>query len=237
MTSHALPPIRWFVLAPVLSASLVSVSALSGPTDGVSATAASALPSVTASATSQPKPSDAESATRHTALVASVTLKVINPTETRQRVQQKALERGGFAVIVTDRELSLKLPPQALSALLEEVADSGLVIEKSLERQDLTLEVAKLEAQLKSKQAILTELRDFFDGSDVGATLRVEKSMMEIVDELEHVKGSLRVLYERASWSVVHVHFQFKERRRLTDIESPFEWLNSVKLERFLEEF
>jgi hypothetical protein len=174
---------------------------------------------------------------RRTALVATLTLKVIHPKETRKQLEQRVRELGGFAVLVTDHDLHVKLPPSRLSTLVDGVSGDGLVLDRSLERSDLTLEIANLESQQKSKRAILAELRGFFDGSDVAATLEIERSMTALVEELERVKGQLRVLYDRADWAVVRIGFEFKERQRITEETSPFEWLNSVNLPRFLAEF
>lgn len=174
---------------------------------------------------------------RRTHTQAAITLKVLNQTEARQKVEAAAKALGGFPTLVSDTELRLKVPPQHLSTLLDQVSAEGLVIEKSLTREDLTLELAKLEGQLASKHAILAELRSFFDGSDVAATLQIERSMTDLVNELEAVKGALRVLRDRSTWASVHVSFQFRERQRLESVTSQFDWLNTVNLERFLGEF
>jgi hypothetical protein len=237
---------RW--IAPGLSLLLVSISVAAAPS---AAPAPAAAPEASASSTGAPgatvEPNAAPSASagtantepagRRTALIANLTLKVVNPKEARKALEERTKALGGFPILVSDDDLRLKVPPARLSALLDTAADQGLVIEKSLERADLTLEIAKLESQLESKRAILAELRGFFDGSDVAATLQIEQSMTELVNELESVKGQLRVLHDRASWAVVDVAFQFKERQRLTDVTSPFDWLNTVNLPRFLAEF
>lgn len=174
---------------------------------------------------------------RRTHTQAAITLKVLNQTEARQKVEAAAKAMGGFPTLVSDTELRLKVPPRQLSTLLDQISAEGLVIEKSLTREDLTLELAKLEGQLESKHAILAELRSFFDGSDVAATLQIERSMTDLVNELEAVKGALRVLRDRSTWASVHVSFQFRERQRIESVTSEFDWLNTVNLERFLGEF
>lgn len=232
-TAGAALALVWFVGAPARSG-----PAAPGSVPGNAATAAvPATSAPTPAPTSAAPAADTEPEGRRTALVASLTVKVANPVETRNALEQRARELGGFPTFVADRELRLKVPPARLSTLLDAAAEHGLVIEKSLERADLTLEIAKLESQLKSKRAILAELRGFFDGSDVAATLQIEQSMTELVNELESVKGQLRVLHDRADWAVVRVSFEFKERQRINTVSSPFEWLNSVNLPRFLSEF
>jgi hypothetical protein len=179
----------------------------------------------------------AESGGRQSAIVARVTLKVVNPSETRAELRNWASEHGGFPVLITNTELILKVPPDELSATLARLGKKGLVLEKSLQREDLSLQIAKLEGQLESKRAILAELRRFFDTSDTAATLEIEKNMTSLVGELESVKGQLRVLRDRAHWVVIDVSFLFTKRDRVTRVSSPFEWLNTVDLDRFIQEF
>jgi hypothetical protein len=183
------------------------------------------------------KPADPIESGRQTALLAVMTLKVINPTAARVELERKAAEIGGFPMLITDELLTLKVPPGKLSEILQFAAEQGLVIEKTLERQDLTEQIAQLEGRLKSKLEILKRLRGFFDDSNVSATLRIEQTMTDLVAEIEEVKGQLRVARERAKFAVVDIAFQFKKRDRIIYVHSPFDWLNSVKLDRFLEEF
>jgi len=174
---------------------------------------------------------------RMTGLISRMVLKVINPEDARTALTEKAKELGGFPILVTDDSIEFKIPPESLSVILAYAAEQGLVVEKSLEREDLTQEIAQLEGQLKSKRDILRKLRSFFDDSNVQATLRIEQTMTDLVNEMENVKGRLRVLNERSRWARVDVSFQFKQRDRIIYVNSPFEWLNTVNLDRFLEEF
>lgn len=174
---------------------------------------------------------------RRTALVSRMVLKVVNPDDVRAKLAAAVREAGGFPVLVADDRLELKLPPERLDAFLKQVAGEGLVLEKTLERQDLTLEIAQLDGQLEAKRAVLARLRGFFDDSGVQGTLRIEQTMTELVTEIEQVKGRLRVLEERARFALVEISFRFKQRDRLIYVQSPFDWLNTVNLDRFLGEF
>jgi hypothetical protein len=197
-------------------------------------------PAAAATVAAAPETAPAEGATasaRQSAITATLVLKVSSPTDTVAELRQYIATLGGFPSLITNTELVLKLPPEHLSAALARIGKAGLVMQKSLTREDLSLDIAKLEGQLESKRAILAELRRFFDTSDVAATLAIEKNMTALVVELESVKGRLRVLRERAQWVVINVRFQFKPRDRITRVASPFEWLNTVDLDRFLTEF
>ncbi len=171
--------------------------------------------------------------TRATASTARITLKVVHPDEVRRTLQAAAEPLGGFPVLVEDRRLVLKVPPAALPALVTRVTAAGLVMEKTLERADLTGEIAQLEALLRSKQAIFARLRTLVDDADTQATLRIEKTMSTLVAEMEALAGKLRVERARARHAVVDVSFDFRQRQRIVYVRSPFDWLNSVDLGQF----
>ena len=124
-----------------------------------------------------------------------------------------------------------------MSALLDAAASQGLLLDKQLEREDLTESIAQLEARLRSKVTVYEKLRTFFDESGLDATLDVERRMRQLVKEVEQVKGELRVQRSRTQWAVVHIGFRFERQARKRDTRSPFGWVNTVDLERFLEDF
>lgn len=174
---------------------------------------------------------------RATALTAQVVLKVVHPDQARKEVLAAMEKLGGFPVLVSETELRLKVPPDQVGAALDALAQHGLVVEKTLAREDLTQSIAQLEARQRSKQDIFRRLRRFIDDSDVAATLQIERQMTALVTEVEQVAGQLRVERDRARWAVVTVAFQFRERDRIVYVSSPFQWLNTVDLDRFLREF
>lgn len=174
---------------------------------------------------------------RDTALSAHVVLKVINPAQARAALVEAAKAAGGFHTVVTDDGVTLKIPPGALGGFLRSMGDRGLVIEKSLTRNDLTEMIADLEGRLRSKQEILARLRGFFDQSNLEATLDIERTMNGLVAEVEQIKGELRVRREQARWAVVEVAFQYHKREQVIYVHSPFDWLNTVDLDRFRSEF
>jgi hypothetical protein len=174
---------------------------------------------------------------RDTAITATLLVKVVHPDEVRAKVIAKTKELGGFPVLVSDGELQLKVPPESVATVLDLLAGSGTVLDKSLQRRDRTEVIAQLEARLRSKREIFVRLRKFLDDSNVSATLKVEGSMTQLVRELEQIKGELEV--ERASTrhALVIARFEFHREGRITYVRSPFAWLNTVDLDHFLAEF
>jgi hypothetical protein len=182
-------------------------------------------------------PEDSNREQRLESVQTTMVLKVINADTARNHIKKSATSLGGYATHLNDTSITLKIPPNKLTEAIALFAAQGIVIQKTIERQDLTMEIAQLEGKLTSQMEILTKLRGFFDGSDLAATLDIERSMARLVNEIESVKGRLRYLKEQARWSLLVIHFNFHERDKVLYVASPFEWLNSANLESFLEEF
>jgi hypothetical protein len=176
-------------------------------------------------------------ANRRTALVWRAVVKVVNPDEARAEIDKEARSLGGFPTYFNGRSILLKIPPGALSVLTEKIAAQGLILEKTLDREDVTLRIAELEGRLKSKRDILARTRKFLDDSDVSATLDIERTMTGLVMEIEQLRGALRVLKDKTTYAVADISFEFRERDKIVYVQSPFEWLNTVDLARFNEEF
>jgi hypothetical protein len=178
-----------------------------------------------------------EAAPRQTALDAHLVLKVVHPDDVRREAVDAVKAMGGFPVLVSDAQLVVKVPPDKLGDALKQLGDRGVVLEKTLARNDLTQTIGQLEAQLRSKQEIFGRLRALIDSSGVAATLQIERDMSELVQEMESIKGQLRVQRERARWARIDVAFNFRQRDRLVYVASPFEWINTVDLQRFVGDF
>jgi|GEM_PF-6514262 len=174
---------------------------------------------------------------RQTALVARMTVKVVHPDEVRGALIKRVKKDGGFPILVTDYALHIKLPPAKLQAFMKAAAKHGHVLDKHMSRADLTESIAQLEGKVRSKSEILERLRGFVDDSNVGATLKIEREMMRLVTELERVKGRLQIERDRATWALLRLSFRYKRRGRMTYVRSPFKWLNTVDVNRFLGSF
>ncbi|MCU0664580.1 MAG: DUF4349 domain-containing protein [Myxococcota bacterium] len=168
---------------------------------------------------------------------ASLVLKVVHPDEVRTTLVQKTKELGGYPSFLGDDSLTLLVPHAALPELSLLAAKSGTLLERRLSSEDITDAIAQGEAQVKSKTEMLERLHALLADAPVDGTLRVEERLSQLVIELEQVKGSLRLLRHRARYAMLNVAFRLPQRDRIAYVRSPFEWLNSVDLDRFLEEF
>jgi hypothetical protein len=189
------------------------------------------------SATPAPGSTASTPESRMESVQTTMVLKVINADIARNTIRESATALGGYATHLNDSSITLKIPPAKMAEAMALFSKQGIVIQKTIERQDLTLEIAQLEGKLISQQEILAKLRGFFNKADFAATLDIERSMARLVAEIESVKGRLRYLKEQSRWSLLVIHFSFHERDRVLYVASPFEWLNGANLDTFLEEF
>ena len=174
---------------------------------------------------------------RVAAIRSTMVLKVLNPAIARSEIKTIVRELGGYATLTSDNAIVVKIPPALLQQALGDFAKSGVVINQTLDRRDLTQEKAQLQASLKSKTEILQKLQTFIDSSDFNSTLEIERSMTQLVNEIEHIKGRLRLLFDSTTWSVVDISFEFRNRENIQYISSPFAWINDANTDSFLENF
>jgi hypothetical protein len=174
---------------------------------------------------------------RMTALTSSLVLKVINANDARADLKASLKPLGGYPAMVTDDAIVFRLPHARLQEALDIIASQGMMLEKSIEREDLTLQIHTLEGQLKTRHDVLARLRTFFDGADFRSTLEIETNMLQLVQEIEHYKGQLRWMTDRTRFATIRISFSFENRDRIVYTRSPFDWLNSVSLGTVTEDF
>ena len=174
---------------------------------------------------------------RQTAIEATLALKVAHPDQVRRQVLELTKQAGGYPTLVSDGRLDLRIPPQQVDSVVAQISQTGLVLARTLQRSDRTEVIADLQARLRTKRDIFQRLRTFLDDSNVAATLKVERSMTALVTDLERLRSELEVEETNVRNAAVRVTFQFHQERRMDQVVSPFEWLNTLDLEQFLGAF
>ena len=212
------------------------------------ATAESAAPSAPAaaaaiqakSAASAPREASrpaADTGQRLTAHSARIFVKVAIPEDTRKAMLDALDKAGGYPLLLTATKMEFKVPPAALEPLLTMIEGLGQVLDKSRERKDHTLDIARLKAQLKGRRALMRKLRSFLEQADAGATANIEAQMLGLLRETEAIAGSLRQQQDHVRFARVTVDLQWQSSVPMQYVRPPFAWLETVGVDAVLSDF
>jgi Domain of unknown function (DUF4349) len=102
--------------------------------------------------------------------------------------------------------LTLKVPPDELLAVLDELGDLGEVSNRSQQAQDVTAQVVDVESRIASAEASIVRLRDLLDkATSVRAIADLEGELAEREATLESLKATQRTLSEQVAQATITV--------------------------------
>jgi regulator of replication initiation timing len=122
----------------------------------------------------------------------------------------------------------------SLRAFLENMAET--VVELSLEAQDLRESILGIQSGIHSREEILEQNLRYIDQTDVEGTLAIEQEVMQLLTEIEQLKGKLRKLTVDRTYALAQVNLRILGQSLPTDIPSSFGWINTIDFYRFVEE-
>jgi hypothetical protein len=114
-------------------------------------------------------------------------------------------------------------------------AEAEEMVEFQLEARDLREEILGLEAGARSREEILARNLTYLDRADVTGTLAIEKEVMQLLGEIEALKGRLRKLENDRRLAKAEIQLNFLEQALPEDIPSSFYWINGIDFYRFME--
>jgi hypothetical protein len=180
-------------------------------------------------------PEPAPASTARTAVTASMTIQVARPVEAADALVAKARELGGWFASRTDDRVELRVPVGAADALVAAAGELGKVADRGLERRDLTSEITGVQARLEAREEVLARYYEVLEKAGPKAIFTVERQVIAAIEQIERLRGQLRVLEDRADYARVDVAFRFRDRRApKPDGTSSFAWLNSLDVQQLI---
>ncbi len=165
-------------------------------------------------------------------------VKVSDRDKAADRLVRGAEERNGYFTRKDKNGVTLRVPVQHLDALVSAAAQLGQVIDRRLQREDLGNDLLNKKAALKAKSEVQRQYLAILDKADTDGALYVEKELIQLVAEIETLKGQIRQLQDRTAFASMAVHFDYPDRKApVPDGNSPFAWLNTMNLSDLMEEF
>ena len=142
---------------------------------------------------------------------------------------QWAEEAGGYLLYKSSDRVIFRFPYTEVGRLrnfLENIADT--VVELSLEAQDLRESILGIQSGIRSREEILEQNLRYIDQTDVDGTLAIEKEVMQLLTEIEQLKGKLRKLTVDRAYALAQMNLRILGQSLPTDIPSSFGWINTI---------
>jgi hypothetical protein len=180
-----------------------------------------------------PAPAEAKRLVIYTA---NLGLKVSNITTTRKAIEELVRHFDGFIQRETLKVISFRVRPEHFDAALAEIEKMGEVTERGVSSEDVTEEYfdmsLRVEVAEKSRERLLEVLKGAVQAKDI---LEIERDIRRLTEEIEGMKGRLRVLQNQIAYATItvtlteRVQDQARPSRR---IPAPrFEWIRDIGLD------
>ncbi|MBT3272134.1 MAG: DUF4349 domain-containing protein [Spirochaetales bacterium] len=143
---------------------------------------------------------------------------------------------GGYFLFKSDDSLMIRFPFSIVKEfimLFENTAER--IIELNPAARDMREEISSLETGITSRDEVLAKNLEYIDRTDVEGLLSIEKEVLRLLTEIEHLKGRLRVLEVNQRMARARVDFRIIEAQLPADIPSSFPWINSIDFYSFVE--
>ena len=172
------------------------------------------------------------------ALTSKIVLKVNNKSRAADDLVKKADALGGYFAMLTDKSIRLKIPAVQLKSFLSFVEEQGVVADRDYETIYLGEELGRKLSSLKSKETVLQKYIEVLNRAGDKSIFFVEKEVVNLIREIETLKGEIRFIKHRLKFAEVDVSFEFRDRKApVPDGRSSFPWLNTLNLVDMVKDF
>ena len=161
------------------------------------------------------------------------TLLVADPEAAGERLAAWAEEAGGYPLLTASNRVLLRFPAAEIGELRSLLASEA---EELVEARDLREEILGLEAGARSREEILARNLAYLDRADVTGTLAIEREVMQLLEEIEALKGRLRKLENDRRLALAEIYLNFLEQALPEDLPSSFAWINNIDFYSFFVE-
>ena len=168
-----------------------------------------------------------------------IRIKTANTDSVFQKIIETAESKGGYFTNFTENSISLRLPVQALQEFQSVVGNLAIIEEKGFESPDKSTEFERLKLQIQSRKKLLATYMDLVKNAPFAELQSVEREMVSLNAQIEHLQGMLQAIEKRAALASVAIYARpiAPTFRPIKQINSPFVWINSTNLNSLREDF
>lgn len=161
---------------------------------------------------------------------------VSDPERTSEEICDWVGRIGGYYTLKSSDRVILRIPEQRISELKTYLENnSEELIEYLPSAEDVREEILFLQSGIESREEILQENLEYLDKTDVSGTLAIEKEVLDILRELEDLKGRLKLLNQNRTYAYAEVALSFQTQTLPEKLPSSFEWLSKLDFYSFIQ--
>jgi hypothetical protein len=163
-------------------------------------------------------------------------LAVFRVTENLDSIESRADALGGYMLRRGGTNITVRVPAAKFQILVAEILKMGEVHHRTITAQDVTAEYTDIQIRLKNALAVRERLAMLLaQAKNVEEALAVEAQLGRLSEEIERMKGRLKLLSELSAYSTITVEFSEKTSQIDGRVELPFGWLKDIGLRTLLD--
>jgi hypothetical protein len=144
------------------------------------------------------------------------------------RLSAAVTELGGYLQTRSNASLSVRIPAKHFQTLVDRLDEFGTVASQSIQTDDVTDQYQDLGLRLEVLAASRQRLMALIDrAAGIDELLKLEQLLTKLTTEIERLKGKMKGLDSRISYSTIQVRFTKKSFTRRNQT-SPFAWINQL---------
>lgn len=167
---------------------------------------------------------------------AQVHIAVFEVRKALEAAERLARDSKGYLVRQGDQSITFRIPAEHFQTVLGEVLKLGDVIHRDVQARDVTDEFFDVQTRTRTLEAMRNRFEELLRrAQNVQEALAVERELGRVVDEIERLKGRLKLLRELIAFSTITIEFRPRVVESLkSDVQLPFPWLKSLSLSHLL---
>ena len=172
---------------------------------------------------------------------AKLAILVANLESARGTFLARVEAAGGYLDLRQASTVRVRVPAVHFEEVLASLREAGNVLDETIEARDVTREFFDIEIRLRNAEAARDRLVALLEKAEkVEDVLKIEAEITRLTETIERFKGQLRLLSHDIAWSTIEVTFEANAPAIVSPPPnrwSRFEWINSIGVDRVLEDF
>lgn len=167
---------------------------------------------------------------------ANLNMAVFETKKALDHTEQIARDAGGYLVRRDDHSITVRVPAKRFHGALSRMMKLGDVLHRSVSVEDVTAQYRDLQIRLKNAEAVRDRLAALLkQAKSVKDALQVERELARVTDEIERMKGKLKLLHELVQFSTITIQFSPQSVEHVdSTVKLPFPWLGNLGLGKLL---